>query len=115
MSLEMAKRGHCVIGAARIPENLARLPLAERLRLDATDQSSVDAAVATAGEIDVVINNAGEAMRAPLKSMPVSPWRTSAATAQAAAEAGTPLSVADAGELWKFGAPRAPGRETWRW
>ncbi|MEW2503865.1 SDR family oxidoreductase [Amycolatopsis sp. NPDC047767] len=72
MALELAGRGHRVIGTARNPENLADLPLAERLRLDVTDQASVDAAIKAAGRIDVVVNNAGETMRAPLETVPVS-------------------------------------------
>lgn len=71
IALELATRGHRVIGTARDPESLADLPIAERLRLDVTDQASVDAAIEAAGEIDVLINNAGETMRAPLESAPV--------------------------------------------
>jgi NADP-dependent 3-hydroxy acid dehydrogenase YdfG len=72
MTLELINRGHRVIATARDPEALADLPGAERLRLDVTDQESVNAAIRGAGEIDVVINNAGETMRAPLESVPVS-------------------------------------------
>jgi NADP-dependent 3-hydroxy acid dehydrogenase YdfG len=72
MALELASRGHRVIGTARNPASLADLPIAERLQLDVTDQASVDAAVKAAGRIDVVINNAGETMRAPLETVPVS-------------------------------------------
>jgi NADP-dependent 3-hydroxy acid dehydrogenase YdfG len=71
-ALELASRGHRVIGTARDPDSLADLPIAERLRLDVTDQASIDAAIAAAGRIDVVINNAGETMRAPLETVPVS-------------------------------------------
>jgi NADP-dependent 3-hydroxy acid dehydrogenase YdfG len=71
-ALELASRGHRVIGTARNPDSLAGLPIAERLQLDVTDQASVDAAIKAAGQLDVVINNAGETMRAPLETVPVS-------------------------------------------
>lgn len=71
-ALELASRGHHVVGTARDPGSLADLPIAARLRLDVTDQASVDAAITAAGEIDVVISNAGETIRAPLETVPVS-------------------------------------------
>lgn len=71
-ALELASRGHRVIGTARNPDSLADLPIAERLQLDVTDQAGVDAAVRAAGRLDVVINNAGETVRAPLETVPVS-------------------------------------------
>lgn len=72
IALELAGRGHRVIGTARDPGRLADLPIAARLRLDVTDQAGVDAAIKAAGEIDVVINNAGETIRTPLETVPVS-------------------------------------------
>jgi NADP-dependent 3-hydroxy acid dehydrogenase YdfG len=71
-AVELASRGHRVIGTARNPDSLADLSIAERLQLDVTDQASVDAAIKAAGQIDVVINNAGETIRAPLETVPVS-------------------------------------------
>nr|WP_062339408.1 SDR family oxidoreductase [Herbidospora sakaeratensis] len=71
IALELAGRGHRVIATARRPETLADLPVDERLRLDVTDQDSVDAAVAAAGEIDVLVSNAGATVRAPLESVPL--------------------------------------------
>jgi len=68
---ELARRGHRVIATARHPETLADLPVAERLRLDVTDQDSVDQAVRDAGDIDVLVSNAGETVRAPLESVPL--------------------------------------------
>jgi NAD(P)-dependent dehydrogenase (short-subunit alcohol dehydrogenase family) len=69
-AIELARRGHRVIATARRPETLAGLPVAERLRLDVTDQDSVDQAVRDAGDIDVLVSNAGETVRAPLESVP---------------------------------------------
>jgi NAD(P)-dependent dehydrogenase (short-subunit alcohol dehydrogenase family) len=70
-AIELARRGHRVIATARRPETLADLPVAERLRLDVTDQDSVDQAVRDAGDIDVLVSNAGETVRAPLESVPL--------------------------------------------
>ncbi|MFF4594259.1 SDR family oxidoreductase [Amycolatopsis sp. NPDC001319] len=71
IAIELAGRGHRVIATARRPEALADLPVDQRLRLDVTDQESVDAAIREAGEIDVVVSNAGESVRAPLESVPL--------------------------------------------
>ncbi|MEV6898977.1 SDR family NAD(P)-dependent oxidoreductase [Amycolatopsis sp. NPDC051372] len=60
--------GHHVIATARRPEALADLPVDQRLRLDVTDQDSVDAAIRDAGEVDVLVSNAGETVRVPLES-----------------------------------------------
>ncbi|WP_329066760.1 SDR family oxidoreductase [Amycolatopsis sp. NBC_01480] len=71
IALELANRGHRVIATARRPETLADLPVDERLRLDVTDQDSVDEAMAAAGEVDVLVSNAGATLRAPLESVPL--------------------------------------------
>lgn len=71
IALELADRGHRVIATARQPESLADLPVDQRLQLDVTDQDSVDQAIKDAGEIDVLISNAGAAVRAPLESVPL--------------------------------------------
>ncbi|WP_329556409.1 SDR family oxidoreductase [Streptomyces sp. NBC_00696] len=71
IALTLAERGHRVIATARKPETLADLPVDQRLRLDVTDQESVDQAVRDAGHIDVLISNAGDTVRAPLESVPL--------------------------------------------
>ncbi|GAA4557163.1 SDR family oxidoreductase [Planotetraspora kaengkrachanensis] len=71
VAAELARRGHRVIATARRPETLADLPVDRRLRLDVTDQESVDQAIKDAGDIDVVVSNAGETVRAPLESVPL--------------------------------------------
>ncbi|MEU6345865.1 SDR family oxidoreductase [Streptomyces sp. NPDC046977] len=71
IAVELAHRGHRVIATARRPEVLADLPVAERLRLDVTDQDSVDRALEAAGEIDVLVSNAGATVRAPLETAPL--------------------------------------------
>ena len=70
-AIELAHRGHRVVATARQPETLADLPVDQRLQLDVTDQHSVDAAIAKAGEIDVVVSNAGATIRAPLETVPL--------------------------------------------
>lgn len=71
IAIELAGRGHRVIATARRPEALADLPADQRLRLDVTDQDSVDQAISAAGDIDVLVSNAGETVRAPLESVPL--------------------------------------------
>ena len=68
---ELVARGHEVVATARNRAALEDLPAAARLALDVTDQESVDAALAAAGELDALISNAGETLRAPAESVPL--------------------------------------------
>lgn len=70
-AIELANRGHRVIATARRPETLTDLPVDQRLQLDVTDQDSVDRAIKDAGEIDVLVSNAGATIRAPLETVPL--------------------------------------------
>ncbi|WP_173010065.1 SDR family NAD(P)-dependent oxidoreductase [Mycolicibacterium sp. P9-64] len=56
-AVQLLQRGAKVYATARRPE-LVDIPGAEVVRLDITDQSSVDAAAVLAGDVDVLINNA---------------------------------------------------------
>jgi NAD(P)-dependent dehydrogenase (short-subunit alcohol dehydrogenase family) len=67
---QLARRGHRVVATARDPHTLDSLDVDQRLRLDVTDQASVDAAVEQAGEIDVLISNAGVIFRAAVEASP---------------------------------------------
>jgi NAD(P)-dependent dehydrogenase (short-subunit alcohol dehydrogenase family) len=67
---ELARRGHRVVATARDPRTLDGLDVDQRLRLDVTDQASVDDAVNQAGEIDVLISNAGVIFRAAVEASP---------------------------------------------
>ncbi|CAN5436230.1 SDR family NAD(P)-dependent oxidoreductase [soil metagenome] len=58
-AVDLLNRGAKVYATARRPE-LIDIPGAEVIRLDITDQSSVDAAAALAGDVDVLINNAAD-------------------------------------------------------
>lgn len=66
----LAGRGHHVIATARRVEPLAALGVAERLPLDITDDASVTACVAAAGDVDVLVNNAGISETGPLETFP---------------------------------------------
>ncbi|MCX2730319.1 SDR family NAD(P)-dependent oxidoreductase [Saccharopolyspora sp. NFXS83] len=57
IAVELVHREAKVYATARRPE-LIDVPGAEVIRLDITDQSSVDAAARLAGDVDVLINNA---------------------------------------------------------
>ncbi|MEV0316549.1 SDR family NAD(P)-dependent oxidoreductase [Nonomuraea fuscirosea] len=56
-AVELLRRGAKVYATARRPE-LVDVPGAEVLRLDITDQESVEAAAAVATDVDLLINNA---------------------------------------------------------
>jgi len=71
VATELAARGHRVVATARRPEDLAGLPVDQALRLDVTDPESIEQALRDAGEIDVLVSNAGATVRAPLESVPM--------------------------------------------
>ena len=68
---ELAARGHEVVATARRPETLEGLIVAERLALDVDDDASVRAAVAAAGPVDVLVNNAGWETAGPVEVAPL--------------------------------------------
>ena len=67
---EFTRRGHRVIATARDPRTLADLPADQRLALDVTDPDSIASAVHLAGEIDVLVSNAGEIFYASVEATP---------------------------------------------
>ena len=67
---EFARRGHRVIATARDPRTLAGLPADQRLALDVTNPDSITSAVGEAGEIDVLVANAGEIFYAAVEATP---------------------------------------------
>jgi NAD(P)-dependent dehydrogenase (short-subunit alcohol dehydrogenase family) len=71
IAVEFAARGYRVIATARDPRALDGLDVAERLRLDVTDQGTVDDAVAAAGPVDVLVSNAGALFLAAVEASPV--------------------------------------------
>jgi NADP-dependent 3-hydroxy acid dehydrogenase YdfG len=67
---EFARRGHRVVATARDPQSLADLDVDQRLPLDVTDPASVAAADRAAGEIDVLVSNAGVIFYAAVEATP---------------------------------------------
>jgi NAD(P)-dependent dehydrogenase (short-subunit alcohol dehydrogenase family) len=68
---ELAARGHHVVASARDPSLLDGLDVARRVALDVTDAASVAAALAEAGELDAIVNNAGINVTGPLEDYPL--------------------------------------------
>jgi NADP-dependent 3-hydroxy acid dehydrogenase YdfG len=71
VAIEFARRGHRVVATARDPSTLAELDVNQRLALDVTDEASVTAAVAAAGDIDILIANAGVIFYAAVEATPL--------------------------------------------
>ena len=70
-AIELAQRGHAVVATARRMETLADLNVAQKLPLDVDREESVRAAVAQAGEIDALVNNAGWSANGPIEKVPL--------------------------------------------
>lgn len=71
VAVEFASRGHRVIATARDPQTLEDLAVDQRHALDVTDDASVTAAIEAAGEIDVLISNAGVIFYAAVEATPL--------------------------------------------
>jgi NAD(P)-dependent dehydrogenase (short-subunit alcohol dehydrogenase family) len=65
-------RGWTVFGTSRHPESVKE-PIAgvEYLALDLSDAASIVACVAAAGDVDVLVNNAGESQSGPIEELPM--------------------------------------------
>ncbi|MGQ0805645.1 MAG: SDR family oxidoreductase [Actinomycetota bacterium] len=74
-AVELTKRGHDVVATARKPESLDDLDVAERIRLDVDDDASVKDAVAKAGTLDALVNNAGFGVVGPIEKLPLADAR----------------------------------------
>jgi NAD(P)-dependent dehydrogenase (short-subunit alcohol dehydrogenase family) len=70
-AVELTKRGFEVVATARKPATLDDLDVAATLALDVDSDESVAAAVAAAGAIDVLVNNAGFGVIGPVESVPL--------------------------------------------
>ncbi|HEY7253427.1 MAG TPA: SDR family oxidoreductase [Gaiellaceae bacterium] len=69
--VELQRRGHEMLAAARDLDALSDLEAAEKLALDVDDPGSVEAAVKAAGEVDVLVNNAAVTVQSPVEAIPV--------------------------------------------
>ena len=67
---ELSRRDHQVVATGRRLVDLADLPAAQRLVLDLTDPGSIEEAMAAAGELEVVINNAAMTVSGPVEAVP---------------------------------------------
>ena len=74
-AVELKKRGYEVVATARRPEVLDDLDVDARLRLDVDDDASAQEAVAAAGQVDVLVNNAGFGIRGPVERVPLAEIR----------------------------------------
>ncbi|GAA2709162.1 SDR family NAD(P)-dependent oxidoreductase [Actinoplanes palleronii] len=69
-AIELTKRGHRVTATARTLRTIEDLDVDTRLALDVSDQDSVDAAVAAAGQVDVLISNSAQYFRSAVEETP---------------------------------------------
>ena len=70
-AVELTERGHDVVATARRPEALEDLDVALRLPLDVDDPASIEAALREAGQLDVLVNNAGFEVAGPIERVPL--------------------------------------------
>ncbi|MFD9794563.1 SDR family oxidoreductase [Streptomyces sp. NPDC059070] len=68
----LVARGHRVLGTSRDPGKVERpVPGVEYLALDLTDYASIEACADAAGDVDVLVNNAGESQNGPFEELPM--------------------------------------------
>ena len=74
----LAARGYEVLGTARNPDLLAEdetPPGVRYLPLDLADEKSIESLLARAGQVDVLVNNAGGSQIGPVEEVPVEAMR----------------------------------------
>ena len=84
-AIELTARGHDVVASARRLGALDGLDVAARVELDVDDDASVVAAVAGAGDIDVLVNNAGWEAGGPIERVPLARVKAMFETSQSPA------------------------------
>ncbi len=70
-AIELTARGYDVIATARRRETLDDLKVSQTLALDVDDDASVAAALAAAGPVDVLVNNAGFGVEGAVETVPL--------------------------------------------
>jgi short-subunit dehydrogenase len=68
LARELTNRGQFVVATARRREELEDLQVGMKLALDVTDPSTIASAVVEAGDIDVLVNNAGYSLWGPVEA-----------------------------------------------
>ncbi|MGI5183132.1 SDR family oxidoreductase [Dactylosporangium sp. CA-152071] len=72
----LAARGYRVVGTSRHPASVQDPPEGvELLPLDLEDDASIEALAAAAGQVDVLVNNAGESQSGPFEDLPADALR----------------------------------------
>ena len=74
-AVELTKRGFEVIATARRPETLEDLDVAEKRALDVNDDASIAGLRDAVGQVDVLVNNAGIGIHAPVEKGPIDAFR----------------------------------------
>jgi NAD(P)-dependent dehydrogenase (short-subunit alcohol dehydrogenase family) len=68
----LASRGWRVFGTARNPDSVAeRIAGVEYVALDLVDYAGIEACAAAVGDVDVLVNNAGESQSGPIEELPM--------------------------------------------
>jgi NAD(P)-dependent dehydrogenase (short-subunit alcohol dehydrogenase family) len=78
LATELATRGYEVIATARRPDAVSDVPASQRHELDVMSDESACRAIAAAGRIDILINNAGiytSLVPTPFEQLDVAEWK----------------------------------------
>ncbi|NLU83389.1 SDR family oxidoreductase [Rhodococcus sp. HNM0569] len=67
----LARRGYRVFGTSRDPDRAPAIAGVEFVALDLLDPASIEACVARVGDVDVLVNNAGESQSGPFEELPM--------------------------------------------